>query len=73
MNPNDRISRICRGHRIVVVRLGSAWHAIVHDPRGGILIGAHIEGKAMPDAMPRAEWAVETRLGFNPPARRRAS
>jgi hypothetical protein len=73
MSQHDRVSRIYRGHRIVVVRLGSAWHAIVHDPRGSILIGAHIEGKTMPDAMARAEWVVETRLAFSSPPRRRAS
>jgi hypothetical protein len=73
MSQHDRVSKIYRGHRIVVVRLGSAWHAIVHDPRGSILIGAHIEGRTMQDAMARAEWVVETRLAFSPPARRRVS
>jgi hypothetical protein len=72
MTQHDRVSKIYRGHR-VVVRLGSAWHAIVHDPRGSILIGAQIEGRTTQDALVRAEWAVERRLAFSPPHRRRAS
>jgi hypothetical protein len=72
VNQHDRVSRIYRGHRIVVVRLASTWHAVVHDPKGGIVIG-DIVGRAMHDAMARAEWAVETRLAFSPLPRRRAS
>jgi hypothetical protein len=63
------VSRIYRGHRIVVVRLASAWHAVVHDPRGSILVG-DIEANTMQDAMARAEWVVERRLAFSPPAQR---
>jgi hypothetical protein len=73
MSQHDRVSRIYRGHRIVIAWLGSVWHAVVHDPRGSILVGAHIEGRTMQDAMARAEWAVETRLAFSPPPRQRAS
>jgi hypothetical protein len=72
MSQHDRVSRIYRGHRIVVVRLARAWHAVVHDPRGSILVG-DIVGNTMWDAMARAEWAVETRLAFSPPTQRHAS
>ena len=62
----DRISRMYRGHRIVVVRLGRTWHAVVHDPGSAAIVERDIEGKTMREAMARAEWAVETKLAFRP-------
>jgi hypothetical protein len=62
----DRISRMYRGHRIVVFRLGGTWHAVVHDPDGAI-VERDIEGKTIRNAIARAEWAVETKLAFRPP------
>jgi hypothetical protein len=64
----ERLSRIYRGHRIVVVRLGVEWHAIVHSPRGGNIVARDIKGKTIRDAMARGVWIVETRLAFRPPA-----
>jgi hypothetical protein len=67
----DRISRIYREHRIVVVRLGRTWHAIVHDPSGAI-VERDIVGKTMREAMACGMWAVETKLAFRPSSMRKA-
>jgi hypothetical protein len=66
----ERLSRLYRGHRIVVFRLGETWHAVVHYPQGGIA-DKDIEGRTGGEAFAKAEWAVETRLAFRPPANQR--
>jgi len=69
----ERLSHLYRGHRIILVRLGDAWHAVVH-ARSGAIIERDIEGPTRRHAMAQAEWAVERRLAFRPPApMRRAS
>jgi hypothetical protein len=67
----DRVSRIYRGHRIVTVRLGRTWHAVIHD-FGGAIVKKDIVGKTMREAMASAIWAVDTRLAFRPSSMRKA-
>ena len=61
-------SRFYRGHRIKAIQLGYTWHASVHRRTGAIV--KHIEATTLVDALAQAEWVVETRLGFRPPAQR---
>jgi hypothetical protein len=61
-------SRFYRGHRIKAVQLDGIWHATVYAPRGSIV--RHIESTSLADALAQAEWVVETRLAFRPPAQR---
>ena len=69
----ERLSAFYRGHRIVLVHLGDAWHAVVQ-ARSGAIIERDIEGRTRRHAMAQAEWAVERRLAFRPPPpMRRAS
>jgi len=69
----ERRSTLYRGHRIVLVRLDDTWHAVVH-ARSGTVIERDIEGRTWRDAMAQAEWVIERRLAFRPPApMRRAS
>ena len=60
-------SRFYRGHRIKAVQLDDVWHATVYAPRGSIV--RHIEITSLADATAQAEWAIETRLKFQPPSR----
>ena len=60
-------SRFYRGHRIKAIQLGYTWHATVHGRTGAIV--KHIEAKTLVDAMAQAEWFIEARLKFQPPAR----
>jgi hypothetical protein len=61
-------SRFYRGHRIRAVQLGYTWHASVHGHSGSIV--KHIETTSLADAMAQAEWFIETRFAFRPPAQR---
>lgn len=65
-----RLSRFYRGRRIIVHRLGNEWHAVVHQPQGGIA-EKDIVGRTIPEAFAKAEWAVERRLAFRPPVDQR--
>ena len=60
-------SRRHRGHRIRAIQLGSTWHASVHGHTGSIL--KIIESTSLLDATAQAEWFIEARLKFQPPAR----
>jgi hypothetical protein len=59
-------SRFYRGHRIHVVQLGLTWNAIVHDHTGAII--RNIEANSLAEAIGQAEWFIEKRLAFRPPA-----
>ena len=63
------VSRVYRGHRIVAVQLDGTWHVIVHGYAGAIT-PPDIESTSLADAMGQAEWVIETRLAFQPPAQR---
>jgi hypothetical protein len=66
----ERLSRLYRGRRIIVYRLGNEWHAVVHHPHGGIA-EKDIVGRTILEAFAKAEWAIERRLAFRPPADQR--
>jgi hypothetical protein len=60
-------SRFYRGHRIKAIQLGYTWHVTVHAPNGSTV--KSIESTPLADAMAQAEWFIEARLKFQPPAR----
>jgi hypothetical protein len=63
-----RVTRLYRGHRIRAVLLGETWHVIVHG-RTGRIVSSNIESLSLADGLAQAEWVIEARLKFQPPAR----
>jgi hypothetical protein len=64
------VSRVYRGHRIVAVQLDGTWHIVVHGYTGAIA-RTNITSLSLAEAMDQAEWVIETRLAFRPPAQRK--
>ena len=63
------VSRFYHGHRIVAVQFDGTWHVVVHGYTGAIA-RTNITSLSLAEAMGQAEWVIETRLAFQPPAQR---
>jgi hypothetical protein len=59
---SKRRARFYRGHRIVLLQLGTMWHGIVYAPRGSAIVEKDIQAETELDAMARAMRLVEARL-----------
>ena len=67
-----RRSRFYRGHRIVLLKLGMTWNAIVYAPHGSAIVEKDIMAATELDAMARAMRVVEARLAPPRPIKRSA-